>query len=96
MTPESTPAAEEPKVLTSEDCKQLGNECVKLEKYKEAILHYTRGLKLSPNDPQLQTVLYSNRSLSYLKLQQYYCANEDAEKVIFLKPDWIKVNYTVH
>lgn len=58
------------------------------DKYTEAILHYSFAIKLSPNDP----ILYSNRSLAFLKLKQLYYANEDAEKAIQLNPDWAKVS----
>lgn len=73
---------------TANDHKERGNACVHAEKFTEAILHYTFAIKLSPNDP----VLYSNRSLAFLKLNQLYYANEDAEKAILLKPDWAKVS----
>lgn len=57
--------------------------------YTEAILHYSFAIKLNPNE----ATYYSNRSLAFLKLQQLYYANEDAEKAIQLKPDWAKVNF---
>lgn len=57
------------------------------ENYAEAILLYTQAIKMQSNDP----ILYSNRSFAFLKMKQLYYANEDAEKVIQLKPDWAKV-----
>lgn len=84
MTDNATPI-EEPD--TSESLKQKGNNAVRSEKFSEAILHYSFAIKLSPNDP----ILYSNRSFAFLRLQQLYYANEDAEKAIQLKPDWAKV-----
>ena len=72
---------------TADDYKEKGNLCIKDANYAEAILHYTQAIKLSPNDP----ILYSNRSLAFLKFKQYYYAYEDAEKSIQLKPDWAKV-----
>lgn len=41
---------------------------------------------MSPNDP----ILYSNRSLAFLKLDQLYYANEDSDKAIELDPNWAK------
>lgn len=41
---------------------------------------------MSPADP----ILYSNRSLAFLRLNQLYYANEDAIKTIELDPDWAK------
>lgn len=66
--------------------KELGNQCVRNGNFTEAILHYTHAILLQPNDP----ILYSNRSLAFLKVKQLYHANVDAEKAIQLKPDWAK------
>ncbi|XP_058066781.1 small glutamine-rich tetratricopeptide repeat-containing protein alpha-like [Anopheles bellator] len=75
--------------LTSDELKEEGNRCVKAGNFTEAILHYTHAIKLSPSD----AILYSNRSLAFCKLQQYYYANEDAEKAIVLNPTWAKGYY---
>lgn len=80
--------ANDQKEPTANDHKERGNESVKGGKYTEAILHYSFAIKLNPNE----ATYYSNRSLAFLKLQQLYYANEDAEKAIQLKPDWAKVN----
>lgn len=53
----------------------------------EAVLHYTHAIKLDPKNYSL----YSNRSLAFLKSQQYFYALEDAKETIKLKPDWAKV-----
>lgn len=73
---------------TADDHKERGNECIRNGKYNEAVLHYSFAIKLSPND----AAFYSNRSLAFLRLKQLYYANDDAEKVIQLKPDWAKVS----
>lgn len=75
--------------LTADELKEEGNKCVKAGNFTEAILHYTHAIKLSPNDP----ILYSNRSLAFLKQQQYYYANEDADSAIALNPTWAKGYY---
>lgn len=72
---------------TANDHKERGNECIKTANYTEAILHYSFAIKLNPNE----ATYYSNRSLAFLKTNQLYYANEDAEKAIQLKPDWAKV-----
>ncbi|CRL07869.1 CLUMA_CG020823, isoform A [Clunio marinus] len=77
---------EQEKELTPEDYKEKGNACVKEKNYKEAILHYSNGLRKNPVD----FFLYSNRSFAYLKLHQYYYALCDAEKVIEIRPDFVK------
>ncbi|XP_014290906.1 stress-induced-phosphoprotein 1 [Halyomorpha halys] len=66
--------------------KEKGNECVKQGKYEEAVLHYGKAIRLDPNNP----TLYSNRSLAFLKLQQYYYAYSDANETIKLRRDWAK------
>lgn len=72
---------------TAESLKEKGNQAVRAEKFTEAVLHYSFAIKMSPND----AILYSNRSLAFLKLHQLYYANEDAERAIQLRPDWAKV-----
>ncbi|XP_053673993.1 uncharacterized protein LOC128724290 [Anopheles nili] len=72
--------------LTADELKEEGNRCVKAGNFTEAILHYTHAIKLNPVD----AILYSNRSLAFCKIQQYYYANEDADKAIALNPTWAK------
>ncbi|KAL1117877.1 hypothetical protein AAG570_004190, partial [Ranatra chinensis] len=68
------------------ELKEKGNKCVKDKKYEEAILHYTHAVKLDSTNYSL----YSNRSLAFLKVKQYYHAYQDALETIRLKPDWAK------
>lgn len=75
--------------LTADELKEQGNKCVKAANFTEAVLHYTHAIKLNPND----AILYSNRSLAFLKMQQYYYANEDADRTIVLNPTWAKGYY---
>jgi len=56
--------------------------------YFEAVLHYTKGIKIDPHNPHI----YSNRSAAFLKIQQYYHALEDANAVIKKLPNWVKVS----
>nr|CAD7577145.1 unnamed protein product [Timema californicum] len=74
-------------VPTVEELKQKGNECVRDKKYAESALHYTYAIKLDPGNYSL----YSNRSLAFLKMEQYYLALEDAKQTIKLQPDWAKL-----
>lgn len=60
---------------------------MKNEKFEEAILHYTYAIKLDPTN----YTLHSNRSYTFLKVQQYYLALEDANETITLNPSWPKV-----
>lgn len=61
---------------------------MKDKKYEEAILHYTQAIKMAP----LNFTLYSNRSLAFSKVHQYYLAMEDANETIKLSPEWPKVS----
>lgn len=72
--------------LTADELKEAGNNCVKAGNFTEAILHYSHAIKLRPSD----AILYSNRSLAFCKMGQYYYANEDADKTILLNPTWAK------
>jgi len=73
--------------LQSDDCREKGNQCMKEEKYIEAMLHYTHGIKCDPRS----AYLYSNRSLAFTRMQQYYYALKDAKTAIQLRPNWTKV-----
>lgn len=75
--------------MTAEEVQELkekGNACVRENKFEEAMLYYTHAIKLDPKNCSL----YSNRSLTFLKMHQYYFALEDAKETIRLKPDWAK------
>ena len=74
-------------MFQAEEAKKLGNDCAKAEKYVEAVLHYSKAIKLAPQN----ATLYSNRSLMFLKMQQYYHGAEDARTAIKLMPKWQKV-----
>ncbi|KAK3098269.1 hypothetical protein FSP39_017755 [Pinctada imbricata] len=76
-------------LLQVESLKQQGNECVKKKDYAAAILHYSHAIK---NDDKIAT-LYSNRSLAFLKMEQYYYAMEDAKATIRLDPNWPKGHF---
>ncbi|XP_049872197.1 small glutamine-rich tetratricopeptide repeat-containing protein alpha-like [Pectinophora gossypiella] len=71
---------------TVEELKTKGNECVKNEKFIEAVLHYTQAIKLDP----CNYVLYSNRSFAFLKLDQHYLSLQDANETVRLQPMWAK------
>lgn len=71
---------------TAKDYKERGNDCLKNGKYLESVLNYTFAIKLELRNAEL----YSNRSLAFLKSEQYYFALEDADQVIKLRPSWAK------
>jgi len=69
-----------------QELKEQGNQCMKDGKVMEAVFHYTHAIKMDPKNYSM----YSNRSLAFLKSQQYYYALQDAKETIRLKPDWAK------
>ncbi len=66
--------------------KKRRQRIVQAENYPEAIVKYTEALKYDANN----AVLYSNRSLSYLKLKMYQQALSDSIECINNNPQWIK------
>ena len=69
-----------------EDKKIKGNEEFKKKNYTAAVGLYTEGIKLDPS----QDVLYSNRGLSYMNLNEPEKAKMDFSKAIELNPKNIK------
>jgi tetratricopeptide (TPR) repeat protein len=68
--------------LLAEESGKEGDACMKNDKFIEAMIHYTKAIKLDPYNPNL----YIHRSTSFLKIQQYYYALQDAKDVIRLLP----------
>eukprot|EP00301_Raphidiophrys_heterophryoidea_P019951 c4761_g1_i1.p1 GENE.c4761_g1_i1~~c4761_g1_i1.p1 ORF type:complete len:324 (+),score=73.30 c4761_g1_i1:37-972(+) len=68
--------------------KALGNDFFNKHEYFKATAHYTKAIKLDPENH----VLYSNRSAAYMKMEpsKDVKALADADKAIALKPDWAK------
>ncbi|KYM92356.1 Heat shock protein STI [Atta colombica] len=56
------------------------------KKYQKAMIHYSQAIKLDPKNYSL----YSNRSFTFLMLERYRDALNDALITIRLKPDWSK------
>ena len=73
-------------VKKAEELRIKGNKCMSDKNYAEALLHYTHGIKLDSTSIKM----YANRSLAFLRLQQYYYAIEDAKQTIDLDPNWFK------
>lgn len=72
--------------LAGSECKKEGEKCLKDGKYFEAMLHFTKGVKYDPYNPNI----YLGRSESFLRIQQFYYALDDAKAVIRLLPKWPK------
>eukprot|EP00667_Euglena_gracilis_P009600 EG_transcript_9755 len=69
--------------------KQHGNAAYHRGDYLAAIVQFTKGLELGPG-PELEHMLYSNRSACYCLIGDFARAVSDAERVIHMKPDWPK------
>ena len=61
--------------------KDLGNDCFKQQKYDEAIAYYTKAIKYDDEDKDVH-ILYSNRAMAHLKLENWQSAEDDASKCI--------------
>ena len=72
---------------SKEDPHKLGNLAVKQGNFIEAMVHYTKAVKIDPKNH----LLYSNRSMAFLKASQFYHAHQDAKECIKLQPQWAKV-----
>ena len=69
--------------------KDEGNKLFKEGKYAEAGEKYTEALKHDPTN----SVIYSNRSVTHIKLKNYEHALSDAQECIRLNPQWSKGYY---
>lgn len=57
--------------------KEKGNEYFRLNKLMDAIEEYTKGIETDPNS-SIMHVLYANRAMCYLRLEQWEKAERDA------------------
>ncbi|NXA31531.1 TTC4 protein, partial [Eudromia elegans] len=67
-----------------------GNEYFKEKDYGKAVLSYTEGLKKKCEDPELVTVLLTNRAAAQARLGNYRSALNDAIQARKLKPTHLK------
>lgn len=67
------------------------NELFERHQYYDAVVEYSKILQTSKGSSEYLALIYSNRSASYLKLNEYERARQDAIKTIELAPLWSKV-----
>jgi stress-induced-phosphoprotein 1 len=72
--------------METSELKNQANDLYSEGQYMEAIELYSKILETEPNNH----LILSNRSVSYLKLNMYDEAIQDAAKCTKLKPDWAK------
>jgi tetratricopeptide (TPR) repeat protein len=68
-----------PEIRSAEELKDDGNKSFQLGEYQTAIDEYTEALQLQP-DKQLKCVLYRNRAMVRLKIEDYEGAETDCDK----------------
>ncbi|XP_067849412.1 E3 ubiquitin-protein ligase TTC3 [Heptranchias perlo] len=73
----------------SEDYKKRGNEEFKSENYEAAVDWYSKAIDLRPDNQ----ILYGNRALCFLRIENYKKALGDGKRAIVLKPNWPKGHY---
>ncbi|XP_072295318.1 tetratricopeptide repeat protein 4 [Eucyclogobius newberryi] len=74
----------------AEDLKNEGNSYFKKKLYKPALLSYTAALKMKSDNPDLDTVIFSNRAATHFYLGNMRSALNDATAAKKLKPDHLK------
>lgn len=67
--------------------KDKGNKLLQAGDIDGAIEAYSEGINLDDQNH----VLYSNRSMAYMKKEMYSEALADATRTVFLAPNWAKV-----
>ncbi len=63
---------------------------MKQNKYAEAEHKYTEALNLDPFNKKLNSIIYSNRALTFMKRKKTVLALEDLNKSLELDPNYIK------
>ncbi|KAJ3222417.1 STIP1 y and U box-containing protein 1 [Clydaea vesicula] len=74
---------------SSEEFRKKGNDFFHQGLYEEAIKQYTTAIIKNPNNP----LCYTNRALSYLKLNKFENVIQDCEKGLDLDPNSVKAHY---
>lgn len=69
--------------------KDQGNECLKANKYDEAIECYTKAIELDGTN----AVFYSNRAQVHIKLENYGLAIADCDQALKVDPNMMKAYY---
>lgn len=75
--------------VKADNIKKKANEEFKNGRYMEAIFLYTQAIELNPNN----AIYYSNRSISYVRVENNGLALIDANKAIELDPKYVKGYY---
>jgi len=71
-----------------ENLKQNGNELYKQKKYREALAMYSEAIRLVPSC----AAYYGNRSATYMMLNKYKDALDDAQQATSIDKEFTKVS----
>ena len=78
------------KAKRCETYKEEGNELIKQQKYREAEAKYTEALNLDPYNKKLNSIIFSNRALCFMKTGEKIKAIQDLNKSLELDPNYMK------
>jgi len=84
------PEPSNPSIPIAQALRDEGNELFKHQNYSKAIEKYTEAILLPGLPSQDVAALYSNRSVSYLKVKEFKSAKSDAKGAVMLNPIWSK------
>jgi serine/threonine-protein phosphatase 5 len=76
-------------IIAAEESKVLGNEHFSAAHYPQAAEAYTAAIELNPES----AVYFSNRAATFLKMEQFGLAMQDAKTGISINPKYIKAYY---
>lgn len=89
--PELEPEEIERRRLVALEHKMSGNHFIEVNDYDQAINRYTEGLNICPSQcPHERAVLYANRAVCYMNLQQDDNIIADCNEALSLEPDYVK------
>lgn len=77
--------------MDAENLKQNGNELYKQKKYREALKMYSEAIRLIPSC----AAYYGNRSATYMMLNKYKDALEDAKQSTAIDKEFTKVSLLI-
>ena len=71
-----------------QECVEEGSRVMKRGDFPRAVQMYSEALELDPHNH----LIFSNRSVAYIKMRQFELALQDARRAKALKPGWYKVS----
>ena len=71
-----------------EAIKELGNKAFSLQKYEEAMEHYTQAIEMTKENPN--QVYFANRANCKLEMKNFNGCIEDCDEAIKIDPKYIK------